>query len=52
MALSLVFAQFVFGICEPLVLWFVFVRESYLGVFRIWVCERASTPICIIPNLL
>ena len=31
---------------------FVFVRESYLGVFGIWVCESASTPICIIPNLL
>ena len=31
---------------------FVFVRESYLGVFEIRVCESASTPICIIPNLL
>ena len=31
---------------------FVFVRESYLAVFRIWVCESPSTPICIIPNLL
>ena len=31
---------------------FVFVRESYLGVFEIWVCESASTPISIIPNLL
>ena len=31
---------------------FLFVRESYLVVFGIWVCESASTPICIIPNLL
>ena len=31
---------------------FVLVRESYLGVFRIRVCESASTPICIIPNLI
>ena len=31
---------------------FVFVRESYLGVFGIWVYECTSTPICIIPNLL
>ena len=30
---------------------FVFVRESYLGVFGIWVCESASTSIYIIPNL-
>ena len=43
---------FVFGICEPLVLWFVFVRESYLGVFGIWISESVSTLICIIPNLL
>ena len=69
-ALSLVCAQFVFGICEPLVflfvfgslvlyLWsfgfliriwffgFVFVRESYLGVFEIWVCESTSTLILL-----
>ena len=31
---------------------FVFVRENYLGVFRIWVCESASTPIYIILNLI
>ena len=31
---------------------FVFVRESYLGVFGIQVCESAFTPICIILNLL
>ena len=31
MALSLVCAQFVFGICEPLILWFAFVIENYLG---------------------
>ena len=47
---------FIFGICEPLVrIWFfgfIFVGESYLGVFEIWVCESVSTPICIIPNLL
>ena len=30
---------------------FVFVRESYLGVFGIWVYESISTPICIISNL-
>ena len=42
-----------------LVLWFVFgssvyicERESNLGAFGIWVCESASTPICIIPNFL
>ena len=34
-----------------LVLRFVFVRESYLDIFGIWVCESASTPICIISNL-
>ena len=46
---------FVFGICKPLVcIWFfgfVFVREIYLGVFENWVCENASTLICIITNL-
>ena len=59
MALSLVFAQFVFGIFEPLVLWFVFgslvyicERESNLGAFGIWVYENASTLICILPNLV
>ena len=31
---------------------FVFVRESYLGVFEIWVCKRDSTLICTITNLL
>ena len=31
MALFLVCVQFVFGIYEPLILWFVFVIESYLG---------------------
>ena len=31
---------------------FVFVRENYLGVFEIMVCESASTPICIIQNLI
>ena len=31
---------------------FVFLRESYLSVFGIWVYESASMPICIIPNLL
>ena len=31
---------------------FVFVRESYLGVFGIWICESVSTQIFIIPNLL
>ena len=36
---------FVTGIYEPLVLWFVFVRESYFGVFKIWVYESASKPI-------
>ena len=34
MALSLVCAQFVFGICEPLVLWFVF------GSLVFCICER------------
>ena len=34
---------FVVGICKPLVLRFVFVRECYLDVFEIWVCESAST---------
>ena len=60
MSLSLVCVQLVFGIrfaiCEPLVLWFVFgyvfVRESYLSVFGIWICESVSTQIFIIPNLL
>ena len=33
---------FVVGICKPLVLRFVFVRECYLDVFEIWVCESAS----------
>ena len=35
-------------------LWFfgLYLWESYLGVFGIWVCESVSTPICIIPNLL
>ena len=31
---------------------FVFVRESYLGVFEILICESVSTQIFIIPNLL
>ena len=43
---------FIFGIYELLVLWFVFMRESYLCVFGIWVCESAFTPTCIIPNLM
>ena len=43
-----------FGLCA-IRIWFfgfVFVRESYLGVFGIWICESTSIPICIIPNLL
>ena len=56
------FCGSLFGLCGIYIwylvfmnLWFfgfVFVRESYLGVFGIWVCESASTPICIIQNLL
>ena len=56
---SLFGAQFAFDIWYSYLvfvnLWFfgfVFVRESYLDVFRIWVCESASTPISIIPNLI
>ena len=30
----------------------LYLWESYLGVFGIWVCESVSTPICIIPNLI
>ena len=41
--LYLVFVNFWFCICE---------RESYLDIFGIWVCESASTLICIIPTLL
>ena len=59
MALSLVCAQFAFDIwylylafMNPWFFGFVFVRESYLGVYGIWVCENASTQICIIPNFL
>ena len=43
---------FILGICEHLVFWFVFARESYLDVFEIWVCESAFTPIYIITNFL
>ena len=33
-------------------LWFCICERELFGCIRIWVCESASTPICIIPNLL
>ena len=52
MALSLVCTQLVFDIFEPLVIWFVFGFVFVRELFGIWVCEGASTLICIIPNLI
>ena len=35
-----------------LVLWFCICERELFRCIEIWVCESASTPICIIPNLL
>ena len=55
-AIGIWYLVFIFGICEPLVrIWFfgfIFVGESYLGVFEIWFFKSASTPIYIIPIFL
>ena len=43
------FCGSLFGLCV-IRIWFfgfVFVRESYLGVFEIWVCESTSTLILL-----
>ena len=61
-SLSWCVATFGFDLCAICILYlvfvnlwffgFVFVRESYLGLFGFRVCESASTLICIIPNLI
>ena len=42
----------VFGIVNLPFFGFVFLRGNYLGISEIWVCEKASASICIIPNLI